>query len=140
MANNRTFAMIKPTAVKNNHIGDILSIINKSGFKIIALKMTSLSVAEAKRFYAVHEGRDFFEGLTSYMSSGPIVAMILEKNDAVAEFRKLIGPTDPSQAPEGTIRKLFGVNVRQNSVHGSDCDESVSNEWPFFFALREVEN
>ncbi len=139
MAMNRTFAMIKPTAVKNNHIGEILSIIIKSGFTIKALKMTILSVAEAKRFYAMHEGKEFFEGLTIYMSSGPIVAMILEKDDAVAEFRKLIGPTDPSQAPEGTIRKQFGVNVRQNSIHGSDCDDSVGKEWSFFFSQREVE-
>jgi nucleoside-diphosphate kinase len=137
MANNRTFTMIKPDAVANGHIGAILDQITKAGFKIIALKYTSLSEEKAGEFYAVHAERGFFKDLVSFMSSGPIVAAILEKDNAIEDFRKLIGATDPAKADKGTIRNLFAKSIDANAVHGSDSDENAAIEGNFFFSAFE---
>ena len=137
MNGNRTFTMVKPSAVKSNYTGSILKMINDAGFRIAAMKMTRLSVEQAGAFYAVHKGRPFYESLVSFMSSGPIVAAILEKENAVDDYRKLIGATDPAKAEEGTIRKYFAVNVQENAVHGSDSDENASIEGNFFFSEME---
>ncbi len=138
MATNRTFTMIKPDAVANGHIGNILAMITNSGFRIVALKMTQLTVADAKAFYSVHAERPFYDGLVDFMSSGPIVAAILEKENAVENFRKLIGSTNPEAAEEGTLRKLFATSMSQNAVHGSDSDENAEIESNFHFAGREL--
>ncbi|MES2268367.1 MAG: nucleoside-diphosphate kinase [Bacteroidota bacterium] len=137
MANNRTFTMIKPDAVANGHIGAILDHITKAGFKIVALKYTSLSAEKAGEFYAVHAERGFFADLVSFMSSGPIVAAILEKDNAIEDFRKLIGATDPAKAEQGTIRNLFAKSIDANAVHGSDSDENAAIEGNFFFSAFE---
>ena len=137
MSGNITFTMIKPCAVKNNYIGSILEMINKSGFRIKAMKMTQLTRERALAFYAIHEGKSFFEGLIEFMSSGPIVAAILEKNNAVAEFRDLIGNTDPEKAAEGTIRKLYAESLTANAIHGADSDENAVREGSFFFSELE---
>ncbi len=137
MSGNQTFTMIKPIAVKNNHIGAILKLINESGFRIKALKYTHLTKEQAMSFYSVHANMYFFEGLISFMSSGPIVAAILEKENAVADFRKLIGATDPAKAEEGTIRKLFAESMSHNAIHGSDSDENAIIESDFFFSKTE---
>jgi nucleoside-diphosphate kinase len=137
MAGNQTFTMIKPIAVKNNYIGPILKMINEAGFRIKALKFTHLTKSRACEFYAVHADKYFFEDLTSFMSSGPIVAAILEKENAVADFRKLIGSTDPAKADEGTIRKLYAESMSHNAVHGSDSDENAIIESDFFFSKTE---
>ncbi len=137
MATNRTFTMIKPDAVQNGHIGAILAKINQAGFRIVAMRMTRLSKESAGAFYAVHKERPFFGELVDYMTSGPIVAAILEKNNAVEDFRKLIGATDPSKAEEGTIRKMFATSIAANAVHGSDSDENAAIEGSFFFADME---
>ncbi len=129
--------MIKPDAVANQHIGAILNKITQSGFKIVALKYTSLSAEMAGKFYEVHAERPFYKDLVSFMSSGPIVAAILEKDDAVASFRKLIGATNPAQADEGTIRKEFAQSMEKNAVHGSDSDENAQIEGNFFFSAFE---
>ena len=134
---NRTFTMIKPDAMKNGHAGAILDKITKAGFRIVALKMTKLSTEKAGEFYAIHKERPFYGELVSFMSSGPVVAAILEKNDAVASFRKLIGATDPAKADEGTIRKLYAASVGENAVHGSDSDDNASIEGNFFFSSLE---
>jgi nucleoside-diphosphate kinase len=128
MSGNRTFTMIKPDAVRSGHIGAILNHINQAGFKIVAMKMTQLSKASAEKFYAVHKERPFFGELVDFMSSGPIVAAILEKDNAVEDFRKLIGATDPSKAEAGTIRALYAKSVGENAVHGSDSDENAMIE------------
>lgn len=133
MAGNITFTMIKPEAVKNEHIGEILSIINRNGFHIVSLKMLQLSREDAANFYAVHKDKPFYNDLVDFMSSGPIVAAILQKENAVEDYRKLIGATDPSKAEEGTIRKLFAESVQKNAVHGSDSDENAEFEAAFFF-------
>ncbi len=130
---NRTFTMIKPDAVRAGNIGNILQMINNAGFRIVAMKYTFLSVDQAKKFYEVHAERPFYGELTDFMSSGPIVAAILEKDNAVAEFRKLIGATNPAQAEEGTIRKLYAASIGENAVHGSDSDENAKIEGDFFF-------
>ena len=137
MATNRTFTMIKPDAVEANNIGPILAMINKAGFKIKAMKYLSLSKAQAGNFYGVHRERPFFGELVDYMSSGPLVAAILEKDNAVADFRKLIGATDPTKAEDGTIRKLFAKSIAANAVHGSDSDENAAIEGNFFFSELE---
>ncbi|MCD8740760.1 nucleoside-diphosphate kinase [Mucilaginibacter roseus] len=137
METNKTFTMIKPDAVANGHIGAILDKITKSGFKIVALKYTALSAAKAGEFYAVHKERPFYSALVDFMSSGPIVAAILEKDNAVEDFRKLIGATDPSKAEEGTIRQLFAKSIEANAVHGSDSDENAQIEGSFFFSAFE---
>ena len=137
MATNRTFTMIKPDAVEANNIGPILAMINKAGFKIKAMKYLSLSKAQAGNFYGVHRERPFYGELVDYMSSGPLVAAILEKDNAVADFRKLIGATDPTKAEDGTIRKLFAKSIAANAVHGSDSDENAAIEGNFFFSELE---
>ena len=129
-----TFTMIKPRAVKNEHIGEILAMINKSGFHIVSLKMMRLSRRSAELFYNIHKERPFYHDLVDFMSSGPIVAAILEKDNAVEDYRKLIGATDPSKAEPGTIRALFAESVQANAVHGSDSDENAKREAGFFFA------
>jgi nucleoside-diphosphate kinase len=134
---NRTFTMIKPDAMKSGHAGLILDRIIKEGYKVVALKMTKLSADKAGEFYAVHKERPFYGELVQFMSSGPIIAAILEKNNAVADFRTLIGATNPTQAAEGTIRKLYAVSVGENAVHGSDSDENAKIEGDFFFSGLE---
>jgi nucleoside-diphosphate kinase len=129
--------MIKPDAVGNGHIGAILAKINEAGFSIKAMKYTQLTAERAGEFYAVHAARPFFKDLVSYMSSGPIVAAILEKENAVEDFRKLIGATDPAKAEAGTIRALFAKSIEANAVHGSDSDENAAIEGDFFFAKTE---
>lgn len=137
MATNRTFTMIKPDAVEKGHIGGILSMISEAGFRIVSLKLTQLTVADAKKFYAVHSERPFYGELVEFMSRGPIVAAILEKDNAVEDFRKLIGATNPADAAEGTIRKKYATSVGENAVHGSDSDENAEIESNFHFAGRE---
>ena len=137
MTTNRTFTMIKPDAVEANNIGPILAMINKAGFTIKAMKYLRLSKEQAGNFYAVHKERPFYGELVDYMCSGPIVAAVLEKNNAVADFRTLIGATDPTKADEGTIRKLFAKSIAANAVHGSDSDENAANEANFFFSGLE---
>ena len=137
MAGHLTFAMIKPDAVGKNATGPILKIINESGFIIKAMKYTQLTPDLAARFYAVHRGKPFYEGLIGFMCSGPVVPMILEKENAVEAFRSLIGSTDPENAEPGTIRKLFAENVQRNAVHGSDSDENAVIECGFFFSETE---
>ena len=134
MAGNRTFTMIKPDAVAANNIGAITKMIEEAGFRIVAMKMTKLSGERAGQFYAVHKERPFYNDLCAYMSSGHIVAMILEKDNAIADFRKLIGATNPADAEEGTIRKLYATSIEANAVHGSDSDENAQIEGSFFFA------
>ena len=137
MSGNQTFTMIKPIAVKNNKIGPILKMINEAGFRIKAMKFTHLTKKQACDFYAIHADKYFFEDLTSFMSSGPIVAAILEKENAVEDYRKLIGATDPSKAAEGTIRKLYAESMSHNAVHGSDSDENAIIESDFFFSKTD---
>lgn len=137
MTGNFTFTMIKPTAVTNGHVGPILQMISENGFRITAMKMLQLTRNDAEKFYAVHEGRPFYPSLVEFMSSGPIVAAILEKENAVEEYRKLIGATDPEKAEEGTLRKIYAVSVQKNAVHGSDSDENAAIEAGFFFSVRE---
>lgn len=137
MAGTSTFTMIKPDAVENGHIGAILAKINEAGFTIKAMRMTSLSRVDAENFYAIHRERPFFGDLVDYMTSGPIVAAILEKDNAVEDFRKLIGATDPAQAEEGTIRAMYAESIAANAVHGSDSDDNARNEGNFFFAQRD---
>ena len=137
MATNRTFTMIKPDAVANGHTGAILDDIIKGGFKIVALKLTSLSNAKAGEFYAVHAERPFYNDLVSFMSSGPIVAAILEKDNAIEDFRTLIGATDPSKADAGTIRNKYAKSIDANAIHGSDSDENAQIEGNFFFSAFE---
>lgn len=134
MATNRTFTMLKPDAVAGKNTGKIIDHIIQGGFKIIAMKYTRLTNAQASKFYEVHKERPFYGELVDYMTSGPIVAAILEKEDAVAGFRKLIGSTDPAEAADGTIRKLFAESKAKNAVHGSDSDENAAIEGAFFFS------
>ncbi len=134
---NRTFTMIKPDAMKNGHAGAILDKIIKGGFRIVALKQTQLSKEKAGVFYEVHKERPFYGELVDFMSSGIIIAAILEKENAVADFRTLIGATDPAKADEGTIRKLFATSMGENAVHGSDSDENARIEGSFFFSGLE---
>ncbi|MBK8349174.1 MAG: nucleoside-diphosphate kinase [Saprospiraceae bacterium] len=140
MSGNRTFTMIKPDAVGSGHIGAILAQINEAGFKIVAMKYTKLSKEKAGEFYAVHAARPFYGELVDFMSSGPIVAAILEKNNAVADFRTLIGATNPAEAAPGTIRARFAKNIGENAVHGSDSDENAAIESAFHFAGTEIFN
>ena len=129
--------MIKPDAVKNGNIGNILQMINNAGFRIVAMKYTKLSLEQAGKFYEVHSARPFYGELTQFMSSGPIVAAILEKDNAVADFRTLIGATNPAEAAEGTIRKQYATSIGENAVHGSDSDENALIEGAFFFSGLE---
>jgi nucleoside-diphosphate kinase len=137
MTTHRTFTMIKPDAVSNGHIGAILGKIADAGFKITALKMTQLTKADAEAFYAIHKERPFFNELVSFMTSGPIVAAVLEKENAVNDFRILIGSTNPAEAAAGTIRKLFATSMGENAIHGSDSDENAAIEIAFHFSDRE---
>ena len=137
MTTNITFTMIKPDAVEANNIGAILAMINKAGFKIKAMKYLSLSKEQAGNFYAVHKERPFYGELVNFMSSGPIVAAILEKDNAVEDFRKLIGATDPSKAEKGTIRNLYAQSIGANAIHGSDSAENARIEGDFFFSSLE---
>ena len=137
MLTNRTFTMIKPDAVKNGHIGAILNDISEAGFKIIAMKYIQLNKEQAGTFYAVHKERPFYNDLIEFMTSGPIVAAILEKEGAVEDFRKLIGATDPAQADEGTIRQKYAKSIDANAIHGSDSDENAAIEGDFFFSKLE---
>ncbi|MFC5410020.1 nucleoside-diphosphate kinase [Larkinella bovis] len=134
MTTNRTFTMIKPDAVAEGHSGAIIKMIEEAGFRIVAVKKVQLTSERAGQFYAVHSERPFYQGLCAYMSSGPIIPMILEKDNAVADFRKLIGSTNPAQAEEGTIRKRFAKSIESNAIHGSDSDENAKIEGDFFFA------
>ena len=137
MATNRTFTMLKPDAVANGYIGAILEKITSAGFRIVAMKMTQLTKADAEAFYAIHAERPFFSELVEYMTSGPIVSAVLEKNNAVDDFRTLIGATNPAEAAEGTIRKMYAESISANAVHGSDSDENAAIEAAFHFAGRE---
>ncbi|GAB4288272.1 MAG: nucleoside-diphosphate kinase [Marinilabiliales bacterium] len=137
MAGNITFTMIKPGAVLNEYIGPILNMINQNGFHFVAIKYLWLTKKEAKEFYSVHKDKPFFEELVEFITSGPVLAAILQKDNAVADYRKLIGSTDPSKAEEGTIRKMFAESIQKNAVHGSDSDENAVKESNFFFAGYE---
>ncbi len=138
MSGNRTFTMIKPDAVENGHIGAILEKITAAGFKIVAMKYTQLSKRDAEEFYAIHKERPFFNELVSFMTRGPIVSAILEKDNAVEDFRALIGATNPAEAAEGTIRKLYAKDIGENAVHGSDSDANAAIEGAFHFSGREI--
>ena len=138
MATNRTFTMLKPDAIENMHMGKILDMIIQAGFSIKAMKYTQLSLEDAKKFYEVHSERPFYSELVEYMTSGPIVAAILEKDNAVADFRTLIGATDPAEAADGTIRKAYAENKGRNAVHGSDSDENAAIEGAFHFSASEI--
>ncbi|MGB0790372.1 MAG: nucleoside-diphosphate kinase [Flavobacteriaceae bacterium] len=138
MSGNRTFTMIKPDAVKAGHIGAILERINTAGFRIAAMKYTQLSKRDAELFYSVHAERPFYGELVEFMISGPIVAAILEKENAVEDFRILIGSTNPAEAAEGTIRKAFAKSIGENAIHGSDSDENAAIECAFHFSGREI--
>ena len=134
MAGTTTFSMIKPDAVKEKHVGAIINMIEQAGFSIQAMKLTQLTPQSAKVFYQVHKDRPFYEQMCQAMATGPIVALALEKDNAVADFRKLIGATDPMQAAADTIRKRFGKSIESNAVHGSDADETAAEEIAFFFS------
>lgn len=138
MKNNRTFTMIKPDAVENGYTGAILAHIEKAGFKIVAMKLKKLTTESARNFYKIHEGRPFFNDLINYMTSGPIVAAILEKENAVADFRALIGNTNPQEAKEGTIRRIYAKSIDANAIHGSDSDDNALIEGDFHFTNEEV--
>ena len=138
MATNRTFTMLKPDAIENGHMGKIIDMIIQAGFEIKAMKLTRLTTEQAREFYAVHAERPFYGELVEYMTSGPIVAAILEKENAVADFRALIGATDPAEAAEGTIRKYYAESKGRNAVHGSDSDENAEIEGKFHFSANEI--
>jgi len=138
MVTNRTFTMLKPDSVEKGYIGAILEKISVSGFRIVAMKLTQMTKADAETFYAIHNERPFFKDLVEYMTRGPIVAAVLEKENAVEDFRTLIGATNPADATEGTIRKLYATSISENAVHGSDSDENAAIECAFHFSGREM--
>lgn len=138
MTGNKTFTIIKPLAVQKGFIGQILKMINEAGFRISAMKFIKLSKEQAAGFYQEHYGKPFYKPLIEFMSSGPVVVAILEKENAVEDYRKLIGPTDPAKAPKGTIRHLYGTTLQQNAVHGSDSDLTAERECNFFFSQIEM--
>jgi nucleoside-diphosphate kinase len=138
MATNRTFTMLKPDSVEKGYTGAILEKINAAGFRIVAMKKTQMTVADAEEFYAIHSERPFFGELVEFMTRGPVVAAILEKENAVEDFRALIGATNPADAAEGTIRKLYASSMGENAVHGSDSDENAAIEGAFHFSGREM--
>ena len=138
MKNNTTFTMIKPDAMENGHAGEILSMIIKSDFQISALKLTQLTMKQAQAFYGIHRKKPFFGELVTFMSRSPIIVAVLEKNNAVEDFRKLIGNTNPEKAEIGTVRKLFATSMGENAVHGSDSDDNARIESSYFFASREI--
>lgn len=135
---NRTFTIIKPDAVAAGHTGEIIDRIISDGFNILAMKMIRMSRSQAENFYKAHRDRHFYSNLIIFMTSGPIVVALLEKENAVSELRKLVGSTDPAEAEPGTIRRNFGHNVRENAIHATDCDEHVSVEWSQFFTEDEI--
>ena len=132
-----TLAIIKPNSVRTGKTGPILAMVNEEGFEISAMKMVRLTIQQAESFYAIHSGESYFANLIEFMTSGPVVVMILKHRNAVEEFRKLIGATDPAIAEQGTIRKIFAVTTRMNAIHGSDSDESAAREADFFFSTIE---
>ncbi len=138
MAVERTLSMIKPDGVARNLIGEVLRFFEKGGLKVVAMKMLRLSKEQAEAFYAVHKGKPFYEELTEYMSSGPIVALVLEGENAIKRCREIMGATDPAEAAEGTIRKTFALSKGENTVHGSDSPESAAQEIAFFFSALEI--
>jgi nucleoside-diphosphate kinase len=138
MTTNRTFTMLKPDAIENGHMGKIIDMIIQAGFQLKAMKLTQLTTEQAQKFYEVHAERPFYGELVEYMTSGPIVAAILEKDNAVADFRALIGATDPAEAAEGTIRKYYAESKGRNAVHGSDSDENAEIEGKFHFSANEI--
>ncbi|MEE2616869.1 uncharacterized protein METZ01_LOCUS114464 [marine metagenome] len=138
MITNRTFTMLKPDSVENGNTGAILEKINSAGFRIVAMKLTQMSNKDARNFYSIHRERPFFDELVSYMTRGPIVAAVLEKEDAVEQFRLLIGSTDPTAAAAGTIRKLFATSISENAIHGSDTNENALIESRFHFSEEEM--
>lgn len=138
MTSNKTFTMIKPSAVEAGHSAKILDMIISAGFSIVAIKKIKLSSEQAGKFYEVHSERPFYQSLVSFMSSGPVYAAVLEKDNAVNDFRKLIGATNPADAEEGTVRKKFGLSLEKNAVHGSDSDENAQIEGNFFFSTLEL--
>ncbi len=138
MATEQTFAIIKPDAVASGHTGNILSVIEKAGFRIRGMKMTRLSKQQAEGFYEVHRERPFFSGLVTFMTEGPVVVMVLERDNAIKHWREVMGATNPEKAAEGTIRKHFAKNIERNAVHGSDAPETAAVEIPFFFSMAEL--
>ena len=138
MRTDRTFTMLKPDSVEKGNIGAIVDKINAAGFRIVAMKLTHMTSQDAQEFYAVHSERPFYGELVEYMTRGPVVAAILEKDNAVADFRTLIGATNPADAAEGTIRKLYAASMGENAVHGSDSDENAAIEGAFHFSAREM--
>jgi len=138
MSVERTFSIIKPDAVADGHAGEILAMLQKAGFKILGMRMTRLSEAQAKAFYAVHKERPFYSGLVTFMTEGPIVVLALERENAVRELREVMGATNPANAAEGTIRKRFAANIERNAVHGSDAPETAAAELQFFFTTADL--
>ncbi len=138
MALERTFGIIKPDAVASGYTGEILTIIEQSGFRIVGMKMRRISKQEAEAFYAVHAARPFFAGLVTFMTEGPVVLLALERENAIAKWREVMGATNPANAAEGTIRKRFAENIERNSVHGSDAADTAAIEIPFFFSTAEL--
>jgi nucleoside-diphosphate kinase len=138
MSLERTFGMVKPDAVAKGQIGDILAIVEQNGFRILGLKTIRIAPHEAQAFYAVHRERPFFSGLVKFMTEGPAVLMVLEREDAIAKWREVMGATNPANAAEGTIRKKFAENIERNCVHGSDAPETAAQEIPFFFSTAEL--
>ncbi len=134
----RTFSIVKPDAVRNGHTGAILAEIDKAGFRIAAIKKQSISKREAEGFYAVHKERPFFDDLCAFMASGPLVLMVLEKDNAIADLRKLMGATNPTNAEEGTIRKKFAASIQENAIHGSDAEDTAAFEIGYWFAGYEL--
>jgi nucleoside-diphosphate kinase len=138
MSLERTFGMIKPDAVANGHVGDILNIIRDNGFRIVGLKLRKITTPEAEAFYAVHKEKPFYAGLVKFMTEGPVVVLVLEREDAIAKWREVMGATNPANAAEGTIRKRFAANIERNAAHGSDAPETAAQEIPFFFSTAEL--
>ena len=138
MKNNRTFTMLKPDSIEKGNIGSILEKITASGFRVVAMKLTQLTVHDAEKFYDIHKDRPFFADLVGYMTRGPIVAAVLEKDNAVDDFRALIGSTNPAEAAEGTIRNMFADSISENAIHGSDSNENAATESAFHFSNREI--
>ena len=138
MSLERTFGMIKPDAVANGYVGDILNVIRDSGFRIAGMKMRRIAAPEAEAFYAVHKERPFYPSLVTFMSEGPVVVLVLEGEDAIAKWRDVMGATNPANAAEGTIRKKFAESIERNAVHGSDAPETAAQEIPFFFTAAEL--
>lgn len=138
MSVERTFAMVKPDAVASGHVGDILNVIRDNGFRIVGLKLRRITKPEAEAFYAVHKERPFYGSLVTFMTEGPVLVMVLEREDAIAKWREVMGATNPANAAEGTIRKKFAESIERNAAHGSDGPETAAQEIPFFFSTAEL--